>query len=72
MSKYTFLKERYKKYLKYSLILFLSSLFIFLIVTSLNDSNNQILKLISTVTFYLLTASGVESILLYALSKILK
>ena len=71
-SKYTFLKERYKKYLKYSLILFLSSLFIFLIVTSLNDSNNQTLKLISTVTFYLLTASGVESILLYVLSKILK
>lgn len=72
MSKYIFLKERYKTYLKYSLILFLSSLFIFLIVTSLNDSNNQTLKLISTVTFYLLTASGVESILLYVLSKILK
>lgn len=72
MSTYSVLSDRYHRYFKYSLSVFIGSLIVFLIATAINTGKNEIMAMISTFTFYLCIATGMEAIILFGLSKIMK
>jgi len=70
MSKYKFAGERYKKYYKLSVKICAISLIAFIILNAISTGSNQVLNIVVAVFFYLFIATGLESIILFVLSKI--
>jgi len=70
MNQYTILKNRYAKFQRFSLRVCAISFVVFIIFNALN-TGQRVLQIISVIAFYLFIATGVESIILTLLTKII-